>query len=58
MVAGAPVDALLFGADGTDGLAALLAHPRLSAALANFVSAEHHRLIVLPGIRDSALASF
>jgi lysylphosphatidylglycerol synthetase-like protein (DUF2156 family) len=42
--------------DGTDVESALVAHPRLSAALRAFVAADDHRLIVLPGIRDSALA--
>ena len=42
--------------DGTDVDSALIAHPRLSAALATFVAADDHRLVVLPGIRDSALA--
>ena len=42
--------------DGTDVESALLAHPRLSAALATFVGRRRHRLVVLPGIRDSALA--
>ena len=42
--------------DGTDVEGALLAHPRLSAALAAFVAGAEHRLIVLPGVRDSALA--
>ena len=42
--------------DGTDVEGALLAHPRLSAALAAFVAGADHRLIVLPGMRDGALA--
>jgi lysylphosphatidylglycerol synthetase-like protein (DUF2156 family) len=42
--------------EGSDVESALLAHQRLSAALAAFVAGEDHRLIVLPGIRDSALA--
>ena len=42
--------------DGTDVDTALLAHARLSAALAAFVVAEDHRLVVLPGTRDHALA--
>jgi hypothetical protein len=42
--------------DGTDVEGALLAHPRLSAALAGFTASDQHRLIVLPGIRDGALA--
>src|SRR4051812_7813037 len=42
--------------DGTDVDGALLAHPRLATALAAFVAGDDHRLIVLPGIRDGALA--
>ena len=42
--------------DGTDIDAALIAHPRLAAALAAFVEGDDHRLVVLPGIRDSVLA--
>jgi lysylphosphatidylglycerol synthetase-like protein (DUF2156 family) len=42
--------------DGTDVESALIAHPRLASALETFVAADDHRLIVLPGIRDSAIA--
>jgi lysylphosphatidylglycerol synthetase-like protein (DUF2156 family) len=42
--------------DGTDVESALVAHPRLAAALAAFVAGDDHRLIVLPGIRDHAIA--
>ena len=42
--------------EGTDVESALVAHPRLSAALATFVEGAEHRLIVLPGTRDRALA--
>ena len=36
--------------------AALAAHPRLQAALSTFLAADDRRVIVLPGIRDGALA--
>jgi hypothetical protein len=42
--------------EGADIDSALVAHPRLASALATFVAADDHRLVVLPGIRDSALA--
>ena len=42
--------------DGTDIESALAAHPRLAAALTAFVGAPEHRLVVLPGTRDRALA--
>ena len=43
-------------ANGTDVEGALLAHPRLAAALTTFMAGADHRLIVLPGVRDGALA--
>ena len=42
--------------DGTDIESALAAHPRFAAALALFVAGQDHRLVVLPGTRDRALA--
>jgi lysylphosphatidylglycerol synthetase-like protein (DUF2156 family) len=36
--------------------AALAAHPRLAAALTSFLAAPERRILVLPGIRDRALA--
>ncbi|MDQ1449059.1 MAG: hypothetical protein QOC79_2030, partial [Actinomycetota bacterium] len=42
--------------DGTDIESALAAHPRFAAALTSFVGAAEHRLVVLPGTRDRALA--
>src|SRR5438067_1825071 len=42
--------------DGTEVESALLAHPRISSALAGFVGGPDHRLVVLPGTRDHALA--
>src|SRR5580765_612087 len=42
--------------DGTDIESALAAHPRFAAALTSFVGAPEHRLVVLPGTRDRALA--
>jgi len=42
--------------DGTDIESALAAHPRFAAALALFVAGRDHRLVVLPGTRDRALA--
>lgn len=42
--------------DGTDIDSALLSHPRFATALAGFVAADDHRLVVLPGTRDRALA--
>ena len=42
--------------DGTDIDSALAAHPRFAAALSSFVAARDHRLIVLAGTRDRALA--
>ena len=42
--------------DGTDIESALAAHPRFRSALAAFVSGADHRLVVLPGTRDRALA--
>ena len=42
--------------DGTDVEGALLAHPRLASGLAAFLAGADHRLVVLPGVRDSALA--
>src|SRR6476661_421306 len=42
--------------DGTEVESALLAHPRISSALAGFVGGPDHRLVVLPGTRDHAFA--
>ena len=42
--------------DGTDIESALASHSRLATALATFVAGPDHRLVVLPGTRDRALA--
>ncbi len=42
--------------DGTDIESALASHSRLTTALAAFVAGPCHRLVVLPGTRDRALA--
>jgi lysylphosphatidylglycerol synthetase-like protein (DUF2156 family) len=42
--------------DGTDIESALSAHSRFASALAAFVAGSGHRLVVLPGTRDRALA--
>ena len=42
--------------DDGDVEAALLSQPRLASALTEFTAAANHRLIVLPGTRDRALA--
>jgi lysylphosphatidylglycerol synthetase-like protein (DUF2156 family) len=39
-----------------DPEAALASHPRLASALTSFLDAPERRIVVLPGIRDSALA--
>src|SRR5882672_7848688 len=42
--------------EGTDIESALASHPRFAAALTAFVAGPDHRLVVLPGTRDRALA--
>ncbi len=39
-----------------DPEAALASHPRLASALSSFLAAPEHRIVILPGIRDGALA--
>ena len=53
--AGDTFDMLREGRPDPEG--ALNAHPRLAAALATFLEAPERRIVVLPGIRDAALAS-
>src|SRR5205085_2806360 len=39
-----------------DPESALASHPRLAAALASFIEGSERSIVVLPGVRDSALA--
>ncbi len=52
--AGDTFDMLREGRPDPEG--ALAAHPRFAAALAGFLEAPERRIVVLPGIRDNALA--
>jgi len=42
--------------NGVDVHAALAASPRLASSLAAFVAGDNHRWVVMPGVRDAALA--
>src|SRR5262245_57670003 len=52
--AGEMFDLLREGRPDVD--AALAAHPRLASALTNFLAGDERRVVVLPGVRDAALA--
>jgi lysylphosphatidylglycerol synthetase-like protein (DUF2156 family) len=54
VLAGEMFDLLRDGRADVDG--ALAAHPRLASALTSFLACDERRVVILPGVRDAALA--